>query len=62
MENNFLVLMFSKLGTPFLGGTLVACLLSMSFEWIHAALMAVGFVALCLDASITLKLRRQSTK
>ncbi len=62
MENSFLVLIFNKLGTPFLGGTLVACLLTMSFEWIHAALMAVGFIALCLDASITLKLRKQNLK
>jgi|GEM_PF-4143103 hypothetical protein len=60
MENNFLVLIFAKLGTPFLGGTIVACLLTMRFEWIHASLMAIGFIALCIDVSITMKLRREN--
>jgi hypothetical protein len=32
----------------------------MRFEWIHASLMAIGFIALCIDVSITMKLRREN--
>ena len=60
MENNVLVIIFTKLGVPLFGGTLVACLLTMTFEWIHAVLMLTGIIALCIDASITVKIRRGS--
>ena len=31
-----------KVGAPLFAATLVACLLSGSFEWIHGALMGAG--------------------
>ena len=62
MENNVFVIIFTKLGVPLFGGTLVACLLSMTFEWIHAVLMIVGITALCIDASITVKMRRKNAE
>ncbi|MBT8147468.1 MAG: hypothetical protein KJN90_11490 [Gammaproteobacteria bacterium] len=60
METSVLVIIFTKLGVPLFGGTLVACLLTMTFEWIHAVLMLIGITALCIDASITVRMRRGS--
>ena len=60
METNVFVIIFTKLGVPLFGGTLVACLLTMTFEWIHAVLMLIGITALCIDASITVRMRRES--
>lgn len=49
MIKNFAIDFAGKIGPPIFSGTLVACLLSGKFESIHAILMIVAILLICIN-------------